>query len=39
MNRNHIIGLLILIAAYALHQRGLFVAYHLFRAFTLVHGH
>ena len=26
MNRNHFIGLVILVAAYALHERGLFVA-------------
>jgi hypothetical protein len=35
-NNPRIASLVILIAAYALHERGLFVAYHLFRAFSLL---
>jgi len=31
-------GLLMLVAAYAMHQRGLFVVYHLLRAFSLMWG-
>jgi hypothetical protein len=39
MNRTlRISGPLILIAAYTLHQRGLLIVYHLFRAFTLRRG-
>jgi hypothetical protein len=32
-------GLIILIAAYALHQRGLFVVYHVIRIAALLGGH
>jgi hypothetical protein len=41
MNRStlRIGGLMILIGAYLLHQRGLFIVYHLFRTFTLKRGH
>jgi hypothetical protein len=38
-NTMRITGLLILVAAYAMHQRGLFIAYHLFRVITLMRGH
>lgn len=41
MNRNTttIAGLLILVAAYGLHQRGLFVVYHLFKAASMMLHH
>jgi hypothetical protein len=38
-NSLRITGLLLLVAAYAMHQRSLFVVYHLLRAFTLIRGH